>query len=123
MERIKGILVKGFGEGKFYINKYSDKFEDKLGYKPWSGTLNIKLNKMLKIVKKPLIIKSFEDSGKIFGSIKCYPCIINNKNIKAHLIMPEINKHEKTIIEIVSPLYLRKALNIQDNDNITIELI
>jgi|TARA_B100002003_G_C13938765_1_gene455711 riboflavin kinase len=124
--KLKGTLISGLGEGKYFMSKdiYRKGFEEALNYTPWPGTFNIKIDSKINIKKTPILIKGFGEGKKKFGNIKCYPIkIIGNKNIKAHLVMPEINKHEKTIIEIISPLYLRKALNIRDNDNITIELI
>jgi len=123
---LKGILVSGLGEGKYFMSKdiYKKEFKELLGYAPWPGTFNIKIDSELRIDRIPQLIDGFGEDGKKFGNLKCYPLkIINNEKIKAHLVIPEINKHEKTIIEIISPLYLRKALNIRDNDNIAIEII
>ena len=120
---LNGILISGFGEGKFYMQKYSDNFRDKLGYIPWLGTLNIKINSKINISKDCVVIDGFNEAEKTFGSIKCYPCIINNKNIKVNLVVPEINKHKENIIELISPLNLRKTLNIKDGDEINIKLI
>ncbi|MBW2977933.1 CTP-dependent riboflavin kinase [Candidatus Woesearchaeota archaeon] len=124
---LKGILVKGLGKAGYFIKKqgYKNSFIELLGYTPWPGTLNIKLtlpfttDVLDKI--KPIIIEGFKEKDKTFGKIKCYPCIIS-EDIKTHLIIPEKTKYDKNIIEIISPIYLRKALNITDDDKIIIEL-
>src|SRR5919112_2498767 len=42
---IKGKIVTGMGEGSYYMSKkgYKDQFSEKLGYEPYPGTLNVKL--------------------------------------------------------------------------------
>jgi len=123
---IKGTLVTGLGESKFFMRKedYQEEFQKKLGYNPWPGTFNIKLKETTTEILdklKPIIIKGFKENNKTFGSIKCYPCVIE-KHIKTHLIIPEKTKFDNTIVEIISPVYLRQALNITDNNEVTIEL-
>ena len=122
---LKGVLVSGLGEGKYYMSKdvYKNGFKDTLGYIPWPGTFNIKINPIVDIEKKPLIIKGFKEDGEVCGNINCYPVVIvGNENIKAHLMIPEINKHEGNIIELISPKYLRKTLNIKDGEEVIVEL-
>jgi riboflavin kinase len=44
--RLTGTLETGFGEGAYYISlvHYQDQIKDKLGFEPYSGTFNIKLD-------------------------------------------------------------------------------
>lgn len=123
---LKGTLITGFGKGSYFMKKenYKKAFEKLLGYTPWPGTFNIKLDKKTtELLNKltPTIIQGFKEKDKTFGKVKCYPCIIK-KNIKTHIVLPEINRYDNTVIEIISPAYLRKALNITDNDWVIIEL-
>src|SRR5919197_1426942 len=41
----KGIVISGMGEGAYYmsLDGYKKQFREKLGYEPYPGTLNIKL--------------------------------------------------------------------------------
>ena len=45
----EGRIISGMGEGAYYmsLNEYKKQFKEKLGYEPYPGTLNIKLNSML----------------------------------------------------------------------------
>lgn len=124
---LEGFVFSGFGEGAYYISlpKYFKQIEEKIGFKPYPGTLNIKLNEE-SLKKKALIekligikIEGFEEKGKIFGSGKCFPAIINGK-IEGAIIIPEKTHYDSSVIEIISEKYLRKELNIKDGDNIRI---
>jgi riboflavin kinase len=124
---LEGIVFSGNGEGAYYISlpKYFKQIEEKLGFKPYPGTLNIKINE--ESIKKRFIIdnskgieiEGFEESGKVFGSGKCFPAIINGK-IEGAIIIPEKTHYDSSVIEIISDKYLRKELNINDGDKIKI---
>ena len=151
-----GSLVKGFGEGKYYMEQkgYKRQFNKKLNYIPWPGTFNIRLNSgklkdMLSNIK-PITINGFNEKNRNFGSIYCYPCtIIDNKllnknlynklkqngfigcnniphdiekDIKTNLIIPKRSGHSDDIIEIIAPVYLRRSLNVKENDEIIVTL-
>ena len=55
---LKGTLVSGMGEGAYYmgLKGYTKQFQSKIGYVPFPGTLNVKLNQ--KIYQEA--IKQFE---------------------------------------------------------------
>lgn len=38
-----GRVFSGVGEGSFYVSLYSKKFLEKLGFRPYPGTLNLRL--------------------------------------------------------------------------------
>lgn len=124
---LEGIAFSGSGEGAYYISlpKYFKQIEEKLGFKPYPGTLNIKLNEDF-LRKRSFIdnskgikIEGFEEGGKKFGPGKCFPAIINGK-IKGAIIIPEKTRYNSSVIEIISKEYLRGALNIKDGDKVRI---
>ena len=43
---LQGVIVSGMGEGAYYmsLNGYTKQFKSKIGYVPFPGTLNVKLN-------------------------------------------------------------------------------
>src|SRR6476661_1489088 len=101
IERItfKGKIVNGMGEGAYYmsLDEYKKQFKEKLGYEPFPGTLNLKLedrtytDKKKEISNYPSIfIHGFKDENRTFGWVKCYPAIliarmeINNNLEKDH---------------------------------------
>ena len=127
----RGIVVSGMGEGKYYTIKegYIRQFEEKLGFKPYPGTLNVKIdeieiNKLRQLKNyKGLTLNGFTAENRTFGSVKCFPARIDNKKIKCAVVLPE-RGHYSNIIEIVSPYYLREKFKLRDGDKIdlTIEI-
>jgi riboflavin kinase len=119
---VKGTLITGLGTGKLFMEKegYKKAFQKSLNYTPWPGTFNLKLNSPVPKEITYKTIKGFKEGNKIFGNIKYHKCTIKNKNLIAHIIIPQKTEHNKNIIEIISPKHLRKVLNVMDGDNITV---
>ncbi len=135
---ILGSVQSGMKEGAYYvaIKGYFEQFQDKLGFLPYIGTLNLELNdtnidllrEKLKYIK-PVIISGFKDdnSERTYGSVHCYDCFISRldnheKKIKAAILNIQRTHHEKNTIEILAKPYLRDYFNLQDGDKLIIEL-
>jgi riboflavin kinase len=124
LSSITGTLEKGFGEGRYYVSlpQYQNEFKKKLGFKAYPGTLNVKSNlseiKIFMSNLKQLTIKGFETKNRTFGSLKCYKVKINNT--KGAIVVPERTRHSENIIEIISPVYLKEKLKVNDGDKIKI---
>lgn len=125
-----GNLVSGSGEGRYYVgqDKYFLQFHDKLGFRPFLGTLNIRLktthdintkNEMEKV--KPIVVEGFKKEKRTFGGIRCYPCVINRK-IRGTVVIPERTHHPSDVLEIISPANLRKELSLKDGNYVHVEL-
>jgi riboflavin kinase len=133
---IVGEVTEGMKEGAYYvaIKGYYDQFQEKLGFKPYIGTLNLELTDLNKSLLRenldnstPVIIEGFEDD-RIYGAVKCYDCFIsrldNRENkIKAAILDIERTHHKKNIVEILAKPYLRYKLTLKDGDKVIIELI
>ncbi|MCD6523179.1 MAG: CTP-dependent riboflavin kinase [Candidatus Diapherotrites archaeon] len=125
---IEGELFDGFREARFYISlpEYTEQFENKLGFKPYPGTLNLKLKTVedmsnKDLLKHGIIIKGFERDGRTYGKVECFPCIINDK-VKGAVIFPERNHYGPNVIQIIAPVNLRKKLKIKPGDTVTISV-
>ncbi|MCD6591066.1 MAG: DUF120 domain-containing protein [Candidatus Aenigmarchaeota archaeon] len=125
-----GNLVSGSGEGRYYVgqDEYFIQFHEKLGFRPFLGTLNVRLKSITDMKAKsemekvkPIVIKGFKKGNRTFGDIRCYPCVINRK-IKGAVVIPERSHHPPDVLEILSPVYLRKTLSLKDNDYVHVEL-
>lgn len=125
-----GNLVSGSGEGRYYVgqDEYFLQFHDKLGFRPFLGTLNIRLksvhdirtkNEMDRI--KPIVIKGFKKEKRTFGDIHCYPCVVNRR-IKGAVVIPNRSHHPPDVIELIAPVYLRKTLSLNENDYVHVEV-
>jgi len=123
--RFDGYLVSGMGEGTYYLAQkgYINQFHHHCGFKPFPGTLNVKIpqiekNKLRLIKKFPgLEIEEFETTNRTFGAVKCFNATVNETDCV--LVLPARGHYSK-ILEFISPDNLRKKLDIEDGDPIHI---
>lgn len=125
-----GNLVSGSGEGRYYVGqeKYFLQFQEKLGFRPFLGTLNIKMKSVHDLRSKtdmektrPIMVGGFRKDKRTFGDIRCYPCIINRK-VRGAVIVPERTHHPADIVEIIAPADLRRELSMKENDYVHVEM-
>ncbi|XRO75799.1 CTP-dependent riboflavin kinase [Methanocaldococcus sp. 28A] len=122
---IEGRVVPGRGEGRYFLSllPYKEAFKNILGFEPYEGTLNLKLNKEFDINKFEYIeTEDFEFDGKKYFGVKILPIkiLINNKEIDGAIVLPKKTYHSSDIIEIVAPIKLREQYNLKDGDVIKI---
>lgn len=145
----KGKIVTGMGEGSYYMSKkgYKDQFREKLGYEPFPGTLNIKLEEQIykdtkrEMTNYPSIyIHGFKDENRTFGWVKCYPTILipeakendnvwrNNKQnyekmeIESSILLLERTHHNNSLVEVIAPVCIKETASLKNGDIVTIEL-
>ena len=128
---LEGILFSGLGEGAYYVTKegYRKQFIEKLGFDPYPGTLNIKLtseydiNSLSELETYPaIILEGFKDESRTFGTVKCYPAIINNK-VKGAVIYAMRSHYSSSVLEIVSSTFLRRHLKLKDGNKVKVEIL
>jgi riboflavin kinase, archaea type len=128
---LEGILFSGLGEGAYYVTKegYRKQFIEKLGFDPYPGTLNIKLTSeydiksLSELESYPAVeLEGFEDESRTFGSVKCYPAIINNK-AKGAVIHALRSHYGASVLEIVSSTFLRSSLKLKDGNKVKVEIL
>jgi len=125
--KLKGNVKTGLGEGKYYISKegYMKQFYEKLGIKPYPGTLNVKIDggyeNILRGIRSAdgIHIEGFKDNERTFGAVKCFKAHIDG--IKCFLIFPERSSYTD-IIEIISDKYLREELKLNDNSDLEVNV-
>ena len=126
---LNGKVVSGMGEGEYYMSLkgYTKQFKTKLGYIPFPGTLNVKLNdeKYIQAVNHlsehtGVKINSFSDGKRTFGWVKCFHGTINN--IECELIILERTHHDHSIIEFISKKNIRKSLQLKDNSSVKVKI-
>ena len=121
---IKGTIVRGLGEGTYFMSMqhYQKEIKKKLGFKAYPGTLNLKVDvKQINSLKNfnKIEINGFKQKNKTFGGADCYKAQI--KNINGAIIIPHLTKH-KNIIEFIAPVHLKSELKLKDGDKIKVEL-
>ena len=127
---LNGVLVAGMGEGKYYMSLkgYTKQFRDKIGYVPFPGTLNVKLDKKEQIESLRQLtnldgtkVDGFSDGKRTYGWVKCFSCRINGK-VDAQLILLERTHHDLSTIEIISKTEIRKRLGLKNGSAISVRV-
>ncbi|MGC2288610.1 MAG: DUF120 domain-containing protein [Thermoplasmata archaeon] len=125
--RFAGLVASGLGEGRYYLSQpgYIVQFQERLGYTPYPGTLNIRVDpkELLRIDGlrhwEGIRIDGFQASGRTFGGATCYGGRINGR--PCHLIRPD-RSHYQDVVELIAPESLRESLQVHDGDTVTVEM-
>ena len=127
---LKGTLVSGMGEGAYYmgLKGYTKQFKSKIGYVPYPGTLNVRLDQKIhqEAIKQfetlnGVKIKSFSDGKRTYGWVKCFTAKLNNST-NCELIILERTHHDDSIIELISKTSLRKIAKLKDGSKVSIKI-
>jgi riboflavin kinase len=128
---LEGTVFTGLGEGAYYISKehYKKQFIEKLGFDPYPGTLNLKLTTDYDIKTHdeleayPAIeVGGFKSEDRTFGSVKCYPVTIDNKE-KGALISALRSHYDASVLELIAPVPLRRQLRLKDGHKVKVEVL
>jgi riboflavin kinase len=126
------------GEGRHYISLpgYMRQFEERLGYEPFPGTLNLDLDS--ESVRRrgametfePIEIDGWEDDERTYGPCVCYPATVVADDGEdegeaydgAHVIAPERTHHDEDQLELIAPEKLRDVLGLDDSDRVAVRV-
>ncbi len=119
-----GRIVSGLGEGKYYTAHpgYQRQFEEKLGFTPYPGTLNVEIpaldrNKLRLLGSGGIPIEEFRTDNRTFGSVLCFKATING--VKAAIVLPK-RSHYTAVLECISPYHLKEKLSLKDGDSVEV---
>jgi riboflavin kinase len=125
---LAGRVITGLGEGRYYMSltPYRTQFLQRLGFEPYPGTLNLRLDPENVGIRRDLErfhwvpISGFTAEGRTFGDVRCIPCQVGG--IAGGIVVPGRTHYPEDIVEIVSPVGLREALHVGDGDPVTVEV-
>jgi len=124
-KKLEGTICNGFGEGAYYVKLYAKKLKKVLGFKPYYGTLNLKVDSAEKKNFLEFLectyIEGFKKGGRTFGGVYCYKIPKKLKDIKIAILEPERNLHED-VVEIIAPVCLRRKFKFKDGEKIALEV-
>jgi len=126
---LEGELFSGLGEGAYYIHQsgYRKQFIKKLGYDPFPGTLNIRLDKRFLRERSLLdmmpfvLADGFSDGKRSYGPVRCIPVSVNGV-ARANIITALRSHYGEEILEIIAPMNLREKLGLKDGDTIRVRV-
>ncbi len=106
---------------------YLRQFHEKLGFKPYPGTLNLKLigsyisERKLLDRSTPITMEGFKCYDRSFGAVKCYRASLNDSELCVVITALRTHYGEETL-EIIAPHDLRERLKLKDGDTVTVRV-
>jgi riboflavin kinase len=125
---LTGTVISGLGEGRYYMSipYYKEQFAERLGFEPFPGTLNVRLDPASIQIRKEIDtidwidIRGFTTDNRTFGGAKSLPCRIDGHTCA--IVVPSRTHYPEDIIEIIAGCELRTSLNLKDNDYVEVEI-
>ena len=127
---LKGTLVSGMGEGAYYMSLkgYTQQFKSKIGYVPFPGTFNVKLEKKeyTETIRQfegmdGVRIDGYSDGKRTYGWVKCFKAKLNS-SFDCELIRLERTHHDTSTVELISKNNLQKTAKISEGKKVTITI-
>lgn len=121
--RIRARLSTGHGQGQKFVNYpwVREQIQDKFGFIPYPGTLNLLLDESslsafqhFKQTHDGISIRSINNECKGL----CYTIQVNNVNGIA--VIPQVPDYPQKQLEIIAPINLRTAFSLKDGDEIEV---
>ena len=125
---ITGKIVSGAGEGAYFTQIYWGKqqCDEKLGFKPFPGTLNLEISEefipAIEVLDQQKGIELISPDPKFCNATAFQ---VSLGDISGAIILPEekVRVHPKNIVEIIAPLNIKTSLNVKDGDSVTVVFI
>jgi CTP-dependent riboflavin kinase len=118
-------IISGAGQGAFFtgLDWFQEQCQQKLGFKPHPGTLNLQIpaDKILEIERlEKAAGAEFIPPDAAFCSGKAFP--VSVAGIPGAIIRPapEVRVHGKDIVEVIAPVNLKEKLGVADGDSVAL---
>ena len=120
----EGTVFSGKGTGKRFVALpwVISQVEAKLGFTPYPGTLNLRLTGE-NLVKRKLLdpkqgITISPEQGFLPGTV--YRAAVSA--LECAVVVPDVPSYPNDVLEIISPLYLRGKLGLNDGKKVTVNV-
>jgi len=122
---INGKIAHGMMRGEHLIDRYYNRLRNVLGFAPFKGTLNIKLDKNIDI--KNFELKRLDHvlmSGRSWIDVRLAPAILHfkDKKVDCWIIREEKGVHYKDVIEILTKDNINDMIPIKIGMDVKVEL-
>ena len=126
---IAGTVFTGLSEGSYYmsLDGYRKQFISKLGFDPFPGTLNLRVNNENLNDRKILdtypfvYIEGFANEKRTYGPAKCFRAIVNDE-VKGAIVLPIRAHYGEDVVELIAPISLRKQFKLVDGDKVRVRV-
>jgi riboflavin kinase len=117
-----GTVFSGTGQGKKFIDLpwVKQQIEEKLGFTPYSGTLNLRLtNESVENKKRLEDAKGFVVEPQA-GYCRGVMFRAQIDSVQGAIIVPKVPKYLSSVLEVIAPVYLRENLKLTDGSQVVV---
>jgi riboflavin kinase, archaea type len=128
---LEGTLFSGLGEAAYYVSLegYKKQFAAKLGFEPFPGTLNLRLDRSIDRKMRNELnskigsehIDGFKDGKRTFGGADFYKAKIGR--LDSAVLLIERTIYDDGVLELIAPVNLRRSLNLKDGDRVRVKVL
>ena len=127
---IKGTVITGYGKGAYFLGQefYKSKFNQKCGFEPFPGTLNVTVEeKYLKNIREmKSICTNIIKPKEGFGGVKYIKAILtdisNEKYVTGAIVFPDKTTHDENYLEFIAKENLRNKFTLKDGDDVKLKI-
>ena len=118
----KGTVFSSNGEGQKFIGLpwVKRQIQEKLGFTPYPGTLNIRLTKesvqQKRLLKKAEKIEISPEKGYCTGIL----IEAHVEGLKCGIVLPQVPDYPQDVLEVIAAWNLRKRFRIQDGSEVCV---
>ena len=123
---ITGVLFSGLGDGAKFVRLdwVESQIEEKLGFRPYHGTINLRLDRdsidLVRKLKDDEGVKIVPPDPK-FCIAKTFRARIMGK-VQGAIILPEATVHAEDTLELLAPINMREELDLKDGQQVEVEI-
>jgi riboflavin kinase, archaea type len=118
----QGKVYTGTGQGKKFVSLpwVKQQIEEKLGFSPYAGTLNIHLT--TESAKRRLVLETAEgieitpEAGFYAGEL----FLAKIGSVCGAVVVPKVLKYPGNVLEIIAPVCLRQRLKLTDGNTVSV---
>jgi len=124
----RGRVFTGLGEGGYYVSLkgYAEPFRSSLGFVPFAGTLNLRLTSPQMVERRKALdalpaveVPGFSDGQRTYGPVRCFRAKVE-ENLGGAVLAIERTHYDSSVLEVIAPSNLRKALALKDGDEVSV---
>ena len=119
---LSGRVFTGQGGGRKYMERpwVKRQMEEKLGFTPYAGTLNLRLSKdgeqQRKVLEKSAFLRVCSSEGCCSGLL--FKASIGTQDCA--VVIPEVEGYPKDVLEVIAWTNLKERLQLRDGDEVTV---
>ena len=122
---LNGKVVSGVRKAVYFtqLDWVQEQCMEKLGFRPYPGTLNVEISEeSLPIIEALQKEQGIELNPPDTEFCAARAMLLSVGSVSGAIIIPaeDVRVHGKNIVEVISPLRLKDALQVKDGDSLTL---